>query len=115
MLVDSQVKALNILNDELDEQLLKYAEQTDQFEWDTDEVHVELSASKRRNPNVREIGLILGPELMQQYGNLTLGVIDKLLAGDKLTKAQKTAIKNNIGVKWGEPSSKVTPLSAIDE
>lgn len=113
--VDSQIKALGYLSSSLDEILMKEAEANDLIEWETSEVKVLISASKRRALDSSAAIDIIGPELAKKYGKMNLGEIDKLLKSDDLTDAQKSKIRNLIYNKWGEPSAKVFPLNPIDE
>lgn len=115
MKVSSQIKALEAFEAELDSILVKEAEARDEISWDTGDVHVDITASRRRTLNSHSAAKVLGPELTAKYGSFTLGNIDKILKEENLTPEQREALKEAIGVKWGEPSAKVKPLSPIEE
>ena len=115
MQVSSQIKALEAFEAELDSILVKEAEARDEISWDTGNVHVDITASRRRTLNSHTAAKVLGPELTARYGSFTLGNIDKILKEENLTAEQRAALKEAIGVKWGEPSAKVKPLSPIEE
>lgn len=115
MQVSSQIKALEAFEAELDSILVKEAEARDEISWDTGDVHVDITASRRRTLNSHSAAKVLGPELTAKYGTFTLGNIDKILKEENLTLEQREALKEAIGVKWGEPSAKVKPLSPIEE
>jgi hypothetical protein len=112
--IDSQIKGLEALSNELDKILLAEAEARDEFEWDTDSVSVKISASKRRQVNSNAVSHVVGPELTAKYGNFTLSNVDKMLKEDVLTLEQKMELKNLISVKWGEPTAKIKPRSSLD-
>ncbi len=113
--VASQIKALTILDAELDAILVAKAENEDRFGWATDLVQVEITASRRRNANSAAIAKIIGPELMTKYGNVTVTNVDKLLRDPTLTEDQRAIIKQQIGVTYGEPTAKVLPLDPFTE
>lgn len=110
----SQIKALESLDAELDQILLKEAEAENKIDWVVDDVIVEITASKRRNVNSNAVANIVGPALTSKYGNFTLGNVDKMLKENELNEAQKTELRNLIGIKWGQPSAKVKPRSPLE-
>lgn len=113
--ITSQIKALEYIEAELDTVLLKEAEQNDVFEWVTDDVKVEITASRRRQINSNAVANIVGSDLAKKYGNFTLGNVDKMLKDDTLSLEQRAEIKKLIGYKYGEPTAKVTPVSPLEE
>jgi len=114
--IKSALDALNQLDSELDSILLAQAENEDMLEWDVDGVHVEITASKRRNVlNDREIAVLLPPEVAAKYSGYTIGNLDRLMKSDEIDEDTKAKIQNLIGIKWGEPKSKVTPVHPFSE
>ncbi len=114
--ITSAIAALNQLDAELDTILLAQAENEDMLEWDVNGVHVEITASKRRNVlDNREIAELLPPSVAAKYSGFTIGNIDQLMKGDEIDDETKAKIKKLIGIKWGEPRSKVTPVHPFSE
>lgn len=115
LMISSQIKALESLDAELDAVLMKEAEAKDLFEWETDDVKVAITASKRRQVNSNAVANIVGAEVTKKYGNFTLGNVDKMMADESIPLQVRAEVKRLIGVKWGQPSAKVEPLSPIEE
>lgn len=113
--VASQLKALEQLNAELDEALLSEAQAEDKFSWDTELVHIEITASRRRQANNATIAKIIGKDLMEKYGTITLTNLDKMLKNGELAEDKVREVKQQISVKYGEPTAKVTPLDPFEE
>ncbi len=114
--LQSQVKGLERLLDEVDDLLLAEAVQRDELEWDTPFGHVEIKASRRRQAQTTAIADIIGADLMKKYGGLTMGNLDSMLKGTELTDEQKQAVKACIS--WStssDPKPKITPASPIEE
>jgi hypothetical protein len=114
--VQSQMKALEALDNELDQRLLVEAEQMDALDFEAGMFDVKLTASARRKAtNPAAITRIVGPELAIKYGNWTVGSVDKMIAAGELTDAQAAEVRRYIPKTYGEPKSVVTPRNPFDE
>jgi hypothetical protein len=114
--VQAQMKALEYLDAELDQRLLTEAEQMDAFEFEAGEYDVKLTASGRRKAtNPAAITRIVGPELALQYGNWTVGAVDKMIDSGVLSEAQVQEVRRYIPKTFGEPKSVVTPKNPFNE
>lgn len=114
--LQSKVRGLERLLEEVDDLILMEAVNRDELEWDTPFGHVEIKGSRRRQAQTQAIAEIIGPDLMKQYGGLTMGNIDSLLKGTELTDEQKASV--NACISWGtvgDPKPKITPASPIEE
>lgn len=106
---------LQVLQDELDTMILTHAEKEQIIEWETGEHKVNIAVKGQRNVDTSRAARVLGPDLMAQYGKLTLKDIDALLKGDDLTEEQKTELRGMIGRTYGAPYVKVSPASPIGD
>jgi len=114
--VQSQIKALEYLDAELDLLLMKEAENNDVLEYEAGPWKIEMTASMRRKAtNPAAITRIVGPELAIKYGNWTVGSVDQMIASGLLTEAQITEVRRYIPKQIGEPKSKVTPKDPFEE
>lgn len=113
--VDSQMKALKQLADQLDAILLKEAEERDEYEWTTDKVAVKITARGMRSINSNAAAQILGPELTAKYGTFGIGKIDDIIKAEDLTDKQISDLKALIFKRYGEPSAKVSLKNPIEE
>jgi hypothetical protein len=99
------IKALDILDGQLDELLEAEGQVRSEFEFDVGEgIMVEITAKKSRRANQEATRDIIGPELVAKYGNITVGVIDKLLKSNDLTAEQKAELKK-VGINRSFGSS----------
>jgi hypothetical protein len=114
--VQSQIKALEYLDAELDELLMKEAEQQDSLEFEAGPWKIEMTASARRKAtNPMAITRLVGPELTAKYGNWTVGNVDKMLESGVLTPEVAAEVRRYIPLQYGEPKSKVTPKDPFEE
>lgn len=116
MRVQSQIKALEYLDAELDMLLMKEAEQQDVLEYEAGPWKIEMTASARRKAtNPAAITRLVGPELAIKYGNWTVGSVDQMIASGELTPSQIEEVRRYIPKTYGEPKSKVTPKDPFEE
>jgi hypothetical protein len=114
--IQSQLKGLERLLDEVDDLIMMEAVQRDELEWDTPFGHVEITGQRRRTAQVQAIADIIGPDLMKKYGGLTMGNIDSLLKGTELTDEQKVSVQACVSKNPpSNPKPKITPASPIEE
>lgn len=107
--VASAVKALKYLDEELNEVLISKAEELDLFEWEEEDLLVKISARPTRKlTNTQAAAKVVGPELLERYGNLTMTSVEKLLKSGELTEDQISQLKSFIEKKYGDPKATVT-------
>lgn len=112
--VANQLKALRILDEQLDELIVKEAEQRNEFDWQSGDYQVNITARKSRKlENVSAAAKIIGPDLLQRYGNITLASMDKLLKSGELDDQRAAQLKSLIKTDWSEPKSKVTKKKGL--
>jgi RecB family exonuclease len=115
MQVASQLQALKYVNDELDKELMKYAEEQDSFEFSVGEFNVKFGSRPRRSANSNAIANIVGGELAQRYGNFTISKIDDMLKDCVLTDEQVRAVKEQITTNYSDPSPTVKVANPFEE
>ena len=114
--VQSQIKALEYLDAELDTLLMAECEQRDVIDFEVGPWKVEMTASARRKAtNAAAITRIVGPELATRYGNWTVGKVDEMIASGQLTPEQIAEVRRYIPKTLGELKSKVTPKNPFEE
>lgn len=114
-LVNHQLSALQSVQDQLEDIIVKNARELDITEWNQpDGSKVKLTVKGMRYIDQSLAMNIIGPALAQRYGKLNIGELDELLKGDELTDLQKTQLKGLIGKNYSEPSVKIIPPTAID-
>jgi len=117
-MIDQQMEALKWAAAELEEALLKAAQNEDVEHLESYNHRVYWTRSSRRQIERMDIlEKIIGPQLMERVGktSVSMTTLDKLLKGKELTAEQKSQIKGLVTNKYGEPSLKTKPLSKIDE
>ena len=107
--VAGAMKALKYLEEELNESLVAQAEHEDMFEWEEEDLEIKITArSSKKLTNTHAAAKVIGPELMDRYGNLTVTNVQKLLKSGELTPDQVTQLKSFIETSYGDPKAKVT-------
>lgn len=108
--VASAIKALRILDEELNAILLTEAEQNDTFAWRHGDLEVKITAPKNTKLNEPAIMSILPPHLAAEFTQTKIGVtrLKELLKGDELNEEQKNMVKQYMTIEYGNPSPKVT-------
>lgn len=101
--------AIQKMIEDLDPVILKFCEDNDVFEFDTDTNHVKVDASRRREVDANRVAAIVGPEIVAKYGGFTMGAVESLLKGTEITDDQKSQLKGIIKLRIGNPSIKVKP------
>jgi len=111
--VQSALKALRSLNDELDGIILAKSQADDTFKWRVGDIEVKITASKKRTPDIQGILRILPEEVKDRYANLTLGQIDALLKSGEISDELALQIESMITQGYGDPSPKVSSKPII--
>lgn len=109
-----KAKALAKVVEELDDFLVSWAEKEELLEWDVDDLHVALTARKTRTIDNQRAVELIGPELLQKYGNLTMTAVDKMLKDKALEPQVAAQVRDLIGVKFSEPTIKTFEKNPID-
>lgn len=112
--IESRMAAEKRLLDELDDILIRHAENNDLLEWETEEYKAVVTARKTRNLDKSRALSIIGPELSTQYGNITLTSVDKLLKSSDISDEQKKQLKDLIYLDMGDPKVKISNKNPID-
>lgn len=114
-LIKNQIKANNIIKDELEEELMKHAAKTEQLRWETDDgaFEVEIGTSRRRNFPADQAAKIMGPELFAQMGSMTIGNLENIIKDESLD----ANMRNNLAalLTWtnGNLNVKVKPKKKV--
>lgn len=106
--IGAQIKALKQLESELGDYLLKALMTAGTIDLDLDEARIQFKRSSRRQIDNREVAEILGPELSAEIGSFTLGNLDELRKGGRLTMEQKIRLDAATSVKMGDAKIAVT-------
>lgn len=102
-------KAIKYALEEVMEEMLKDAMDSDEIEFDTDGFHVAFKSSRRKSYDPSEVREIIGDTLFANLGKINNSEIDKLLKGDALTSSQKSRLRSSVKESISEPRPKVTP------
>lgn len=109
------IKALETLNKELDEFLLRHLEETEQLEFRTGSTVVSGTMSSRRGVDPHRVARVIGSEMMSEYGSMKMGDFDRLMKDNRLTDEQKSELKQLVGKNYGAPGIKIKPIAPIGE
>lgn len=113
------LKALTLLDADLDAALEEEAKQRDEIEFSVplgDKfITVEATAKLTRKPNVDTIKNVIGDEATAEYGNITMTAIDKMLKSDQFTDEQKKEIRAAINKEYGKTSFKITMPDDLED
>lgn len=113
--LDYAKTALENMIDELDEFLAEHMEKNQLTEgFSTDETVVSFYTRRRRNLDSRRAAKILGPDVMEERGNLRMSDFDELMDSDELTEDQKRELKGLVSYKYSNPSIKTEPTASIE-
>lgn len=108
--VTNALSALKYAQEELDKEIVKEAEVRDAFEFTEGEYEVKITSRSTRKPNSAAIAHIVGPELVEEYGNFTMTNVTKMLKVAELSDQQRAQINQHIDKTWSEPTPKVKHL-----
>lgn len=114
--ISSKIEALKNLLDEYDENIYKYAENNDVSDFQSEDFNVKLvSTGKRKISNSEVVAKILGPEIMQQEGNINITTIDKLIKDKRISDEQAEKIAPYIKKMYGKASIRVSKKPPFDK
>ncbi|UVK60279.1 Cas4 family exonuclease [Gordonia phage Jams] len=102
-------KAIRQAIEEVQEELLKSAIESDEIEFDTENFHVAFKSSRRKSYDPATVREIIGDNLFSSMGKINNSEVDKLLKGNALTPIQKSRLRSSVRESIGEPRPKVVP------
>lgn len=108
--LDSAMKAIKKMQDDLEPIVLHYCEEHEVFEFNTDHNKVKITASSRREVDAGRVTELLGPERVAAGAKVNIGVVDDWIKSPDLTDEEKSALKQLVYKKFGNPSVKTSPL-----
>jgi hypothetical protein len=106
--INTQIKALKYLGEELQDALIKELISAQTIDLDLDEVRIKLKRSSRRKPDSRRVAEIVGPDIAAEVGTFTMAAIDELKKAGRLTSAQIAQINAATTVSMGDPGVDVS-------
>lgn len=114
-MLKSQMKANNLIIDQLEEKIMMHAAATDSLEWETsDGVHkVEITSQRRRSFPADKAAEIMGPDLFSQMGNMTLGNLEKIIKDESLDPIMRAKLQDLVTYTNGALGVRVKPKSKI--
>lgn len=105
--IKAQTKALKILEENLQDYLLKELISAKTTELDLANARIRLKRSSERELDHEAVAAALGPEITSELGRFTLTSIDALLKSGRLTTEQRLAVERAITKKFGAPKADV--------
>lgn len=102
-----QMDAIKSTIDDVELAMMKHALEEDTTEFNLDRHKVTIAVSRRRVVNRDVMSAIIGPELMNEYGRLTVGDVEALRKDPRLNQAQLSLLETAISYKQGDPYVKV--------
>lgn len=113
--INHQMKALESAAKQLNEVIVKFAEEKDIIEWKQEDGSVvKVTTKPRRNIDSGMAMKILGPEIATRYGKLGMAEFDSLIKGEEISEQQKESLKKLIGRTYSDPSVSVIPPAPMD-
>jgi len=104
----NKAKALKVLQEQLQDFLLKELITAQTLDLDLGNVRVKLKRASERVMDHAAVASILGPELSAEIGKFTLGAIDELMKSPRLSQEQRDKLEGAITKKYGMPRAEVT-------
>ncbi|AKJ71833.1 hypothetical protein TIN4_36 [Tsukamurella phage TIN4] len=101
-------KAIRYAIDEVVEEMLKDAMDTDEINYDTEDYNVEFKSSRRKSYDPSKVREIVGPAIFAQMDKVTNAEVEKLLKGAALTPSQKSLLRSSVKESISEPKPKIT-------
>jgi hypothetical protein len=105
--IKGQMDAAKQTIDDIEMALLRHAVEEDQTDFDLQDHKIKVMSKSRRSIDRERISMILGPDLMREYGRINVGDLDKLYADPRLNVAQKSLLDTAVTREQGEPTVKV--------
>ena len=100
-------KAIKYAMEEVVEEILKDAMDSDEIEYDTEDFQVTFKSSRRKSYDPATVREIIGDNLFASLGKINNSEIDKLLKGEALTSSQKSRLRSSVNESIGEPKPKI--------
>lgn len=113
--LQSRIGGLNAAIAELDAIIERHCEAEEIFGFSTDTTEVKITAKRTRDVDTQNVVSIVGEEIASGYGKIGVTAVDQMLKDPRLTSDQRSALKQAMFNKWGEPKVKVEPLAPIEE
>lgn len=111
--VQSRLKALKVLDEELNSILLAQADQTDVFEWKVDDIDVKIGARKNTRIDNARVMNILPPDIAARYTKIGVTDLKALIASGEVGEETAKALQDCMTQEYGDPSPKVTRKTVI--
>lgn len=112
--IDNKVKGLKGAKEQLDSIIMAYADNEDVFEWDVDNIKVQITAYGQRTIDPERAAKVIGVDLMGRYGKLTIGNVDKMIKAKEVDKEQAKELRALIRKQYGDPYVKTSEKNPID-
>ena len=114
-LLKDQMKANKRLVEELEEIIYMHAAQTDMLQWETGDGArmVEITAPNVRTFPFDQAAAIMGPDLVAQMGNMTLGNLDKIIKDESIDKSVRDALTGLITTTTGNLRLNIKPKKKV--
>lgn len=103
-------KAIKYAMDEVLNEMVKDAMDSDEIEYETEDFQVAFRSSRRKSYDPATVREIIGDNLFANLGKINNSEIDKLLKGDVLTSVQKSLLRSSVQESIGEPRPKIVKL-----
>lgn len=107
-------KVIKKMLDDVDGIITSHMEHEGMTEFDTQEVHVELSSGRRRAVDGQLVAKIVGGEIYGKYADIGIGKLETMIKDEPLTPEQVTAIESNIEWRFNRVGVRVKPIGPID-
>lgn len=107
MELEGASKAIKYAMEEVIEEMLKDAMDTDEIEYDTEDFHVVFRSARRKSYSPATVREIIGDNLFADLGKINNSEIDKLLKGDVLSPSQKSLLRSSVKESVSEPKPKI--------
>lgn len=104
----SRESAIKSMKDDLEIQLLKYANEKQEMDFPLGEdLNVSVTSKKRRYIDRDKMAQILGPEIIKDYGKVNVSELDEIRKDPRLTNEQKSLLNTAVFYKHSDPGIKV--------
>lgn len=95
--IESTLKGAKYALEEVEDVLAARMREQDALEWDTDEFEVKFKPGRStRSVNNRQVARIIGPEIFNQIGTVTITKLNDLMKSGELTDEQVAELKKAI-------------------
>lgn len=114
-LLKDQMKANKRLVEDLEDIIYLHAATTDELNWETGDgaYEVDISAGKARVFPFHQAAEIMGPDLVAQMGNMTLGNLDKLIKDESLPADMRNKLAGLVSWTNGSLRLNIKPKKTV--